>query len=282
MVGPMATRLSGSSDLYEETGRAPYCSINFITSHDGFTMNDLVSYKDKHNEANNEGNRDGDNHNSSDNYGVEGPTRKKTIDQLRLRQIKNMLTTLLFSQGVPMIVMGDEVRKTQKGNNNAYCQDNEISWFNWSLVNKNEKLLRFVQQCIQFRKDQPALRRTDFLTGRPSDKRGVADVSWFQANGYPVNWDAPDGTLVCWLTKPPAHEDPEGLGRDVLIMMNPTHETHEFSFPEVTRGMGWRKLLDTAAESPDDFFPPSEGPEPLPNRKLEMVYKSMVVWIGSE
>ena len=162
MVGAMATRLSGSSDLYEHAGRAPFCSINFITSHDGYTMNDLVSYTEKHNEANGEGNRDGDNNNLSDNYGVEGTSRKKLVENLRQRQIKNMFATLLLSQGVPMLVMGDEVRRTQRGNNNAYCQDNDISWFNWSLIESHPDLFRFVQSLIAFRRGQPSLLREQF------------------------------------------------------------------------------------------------------------------------
>ncbi len=130
MTGHLATRIAGSSDLYQTSGRQPYHSINFVTSHDGFTMNDLVSYEQKHNLDNGEGNRDGDNHNLSSNYGVEGPTRRKNIENLRQRQIKNMLSTLLLSQGVPMLLSGDEARRTQRGNNNAYCQDNNYSWFN--------------------------------------------------------------------------------------------------------------------------------------------------------
>ncbi len=211
MVGAMATRLSGSSDLYEHAGRKPFCSINFITSHDGYTLNDLVSYKDKHNEANGEGNRDGDNNNLSDNYGVEGPTRKKPIEQIRQRQIKNMMASLLMSQGVPMIVMGDEVRRTQRGNNNAYCQDNEVSWFNWSLLESHPEMLRFVEELIAFRRSQPSLLRRDFLTGRPHDMRGIPDVSWFESTGKPINWDKPDGTLMCWLAKPTAVQDPISL-----------------------------------------------------------------------
>ncbi|MEC9116673.1 MAG: glycogen debranching protein GlgX, partial [Planctomycetota bacterium] len=154
MLGAMATRLSGSSDLYQSGGRQPHCSINFVTSHDGFTMNDLVSYREKHNYENGEDNRDGDNNNLSDNYGVEGPTDRKLIDDLRLRQIKNMMATLLLSQGVPMMVAGDEIRRTQNGNNNAYCQDTPVSWFDWDLVGENQELLRFSKALIQFRKMQ--------------------------------------------------------------------------------------------------------------------------------
>ena len=280
LVGAFATRVSGSSDLYEHAGRAPYCSINFITSHDGFTMNDLVSYREKHNEANGEGNRDGDNHNCSDNYGVEGPTRKKAVEQIRLRQIKNMMTTLLFSQGVPMIVMGDEIRRTQQGNNNAYCQDNEISWMNWDFVKKHSGLLKFVQGLIAIRRMQPALRRTEFLTGRPSDIRGIADVSWFQANGLPMVWETTDGTLACWLAKPPKHEDPEGLGRDILMMFNPTHESRVFHFPEHARAEHWSLLVDTSKEGAQSIYPKLNGPIAPANRKEELIYKSLKVWVG--
>lgn len=282
LTGALATRLAGSSDLYEHAGRAPYCSINFITSHDGFTLNDLVSYKEKHNEANCEQNRDGDNHNCSDNYGVEGPTRRKPIDRLRLRQVKNMLATLLFSQGVPMIVMGDECRRTQRGNNNAYCQDNEISWFNWSLVKRNEGLLNFVRGLIAIRKRQPTIRRTRFLTGRPFDSREVSDVNWFGALGLPVNWERPDGALVCWLPSPAANDDPEGTGRDLLLMFNGTTETLNFVLPEPTRTLKWSLLLDSAAESPDDIFPDFRGPAAPAAYQVELIYRSTKVFAAEK
>ena len=280
LIGPMATRLAGSSDLYEHAGRAPYCSINFITSHDGFPLNDLVSYKEKHNEANGEGNRDGDNNNCSDNYGVEGPTRRKPIERLRLRQIKNMMATLLLSQGVPMIVMGDEVRRTQKGNNNAYCQDNEISWFNWSLVKKNQDLLQFVRGLIELRKSQPTLRRTRFLTGRPFDSRGVADVNWFSHLGLPFNWENPSGGLVCWLPAPAIADDPEGEGRDLLMLFNGTPETLTFTLPEQIRGLRWSLLIDTNAEPSEDIFPALDGPPAPANRRVDMVYRSMRAYVA--
>ncbi len=280
MIGAMATRLAGSSDLYEHAGRAPYCSINFITSHDGFPLNDLVSYKEKHNEANGEGNRDGDNHNCSDNYGVEGPTRRKPIERLRLRQIKNMLATLLLSQGVPMIVMGDEVRRTQKGNNNAYCQDNDISWFNWSLVKRNQELFNFVRGLIAIRKSQPTLRRTRFLTGRPFDSRGVADVNWFNHMGLPFNWENPSGGLVCWLPAPAIGDDPEGRGRDLLLMFNSTPQTLDCVLPEQIRGLRWSELIDTNAEASKDIYPNLDGPPAPANRKVELVYRSMKAFVA--
>lgn len=280
MIGPMATRIAGSSDLYEHAGRAPYCSINFITSHDGFTLNDLVSYKEKHNLANGENNRDGDNHNCSDNYGVEGPTKRKAIESLRLRQIKNMFATLLTSQGVPMIVMGDEVRRTQQGNNNAYCQDNEISWFNWTFIKRNQSLLNFVKALITIRKSQPTLRRTRFLTGRPFDARGIPDVNWYGHHGLPFNWEAPSGGLTCWLPAPAAVDDPEGVGRDLLFLFNGTAETLAFRLPEQTRPLRWRLLLDTAALSPKDAYPEYDGPVVASKEPVELVYRSMKAFVA--
>ena len=280
LTGPLATRIAGSSDLYEHAGRAPYCSINFITSHDGFTLNDLVSYKEKHNDENGEGNRDGDNNNCSDNYGIEGPTRRKPIEDLRLRQIKNMTSTLLLSQGVPMLVMGDEIRRTQNGNNNAYCQDNDTSYFNWSFVKRNEDLYRFVKGLIAIRKSQPTLRRTRFLTGRPFDNRGIPDVNWFNHLGLPVKWEKPAGSLMCWLPAPSKHDDPEGKGRDLLLLFNGTHESLKFSLPEQVRGVRWRQLIDTAAESPKDIYPDLDGPLAPANRQVPLTYRSLQVFVS--
>ncbi len=231
MLGALATRLCGSSDLYKRTGRPPSCSINFITSHDGFTLNDLVTYKDKHNEANGEGNRDGDNNNLSDNYGVEGPTRRRPIRELRTRQIKNMFATLLLSQGVPMIVAGDECCRTQQGNNNAYCQDNEISWFDWRLVRQNSDIVRFVQALIRFRRGQASVRRKRFLTGKPDGRHELPDVSWFNPAGGHVDWANADLAMTCVLTAPDLSEDPTGTSRHVLLMFNSTPDPREFVIP---------------------------------------------------
>src|SRR6201999_3099067 len=167
-LSDLGYRLTGSSDLYQHDGRRPYASINFITAHDGFTLHDLVSYNDKHNEANGENNQDGANDNNSWNMGVEGPTDNPEINHARNRQIRNLLATLLFSQGVPMLCGGDEIGRTQKGNNNAYCQDNEISWFNWDIEEKGQALTRFVQKLTWLRHKYPILRRSRFLTGEYS------------------------------------------------------------------------------------------------------------------
>ncbi|QDU96179.1 glycogen debranching protein GlgX [Lignipirellula cremea] len=282
LIGPFATRLAGSSDLYQRGGRAPYCSINFVTSHDGFTMNDMVSYREKHNEANGEDNRDGDNNNFSDNYGAEGPTRRKAIEELRLRQMKNMIATLMLSQGVPMLVSGDEIRRTQKGNNNAYCQDNEISWFNWQLVEKNKELLRFVRALIKFRRDQPTVRREDFLTGVARTDDALPDVSWYSPLGTAVDWRSTDLTLICLLKKPDAEHDPKGQGRNVLILANATTVSREFILPPIAKGLRWRLFCNTAARPNSDIFPNYDGPPPPPSGRLMLPHHAMCVYLSQE
>ncbi|MCG8648526.1 MAG: glycogen debranching protein GlgX [Pirellulales bacterium] len=281
-LGDLATRLAGSSDLYEHHGRPPFCSINFITSHDGFTMNDLVSYKEKHNDANGEDNRDGDNHNISDNYGVEGPTRKKSINTVRSRQIRNMFSTLLLSQGVPMVVSGDEVRRTQGGNNNAYCQDNEVSWFDWNLVNRHAGLLRFVQALIRFRREQPTVRRTSFLTGKPVDGRRIPDVSWYSPEGTPLDWGQHELAMLAYVAAPSRSEDPEGLGRDLVMIFNSTGQVRKFKMPEVGRGMQWKLFIDTAAKSPEDIYPDADGPMPPASRQVTMPHHSLKVYVSQK
>lgn len=279
-LGAFATRLAGSSDLYEQAGRPPHCSINFITSHDGFTLNDMVSYRDKHNEANGEHNRDGDNNNLSDNYGVEGPTTRAVIELLRVRQIKNMLATLLVSQGVPMLLAGDECRRTQRGNNNAYCQNNDTSWFDWTLVERNAELLRFAKALIHFRRTQPSVRREHFLSGVPSAEGDLPDLSWYGAFGTAVDWHGHDLTLICLLKAPPLEQDPRRLGRDVLLMANATSESREFIIPPAAKGMNWRLLADTAEPAPHDVFPQLDGPElPLSGRH-SVPYRSMCIFVA--
>ncbi|QDU57944.1 Glycogen debranching enzyme [Aeoliella mucimassa] len=257
VTGAMATRLAGSSDLYQPSGRSPYHSINFITSHDGYTLNDLVSYERKHNLDNGEDNRDGDNNNYSANYGVEGPTRRAAIVSLRQRQAKNMISALLLSQGVPMIVSGDEVLRTQRGNNNAYCQDNATSWFDWRLVERNDEMLRFTREVIAFRRSQPVLRRQKFLTGTASRPGELPDVSWYGVEGQSIDWESTFHSLscvlgTCWLEDPAA--------RPVLIFMHSGGQPQEFHVPETARQLKWRLLIDTAAEAPKDVYPKHDGP----------------------
>ncbi len=257
MTGAMATRLAGSSDLYQPSGKNPYHSINFITSHDGFTLNDMVSYERKHNLANGEERRDGDNNNYSSNYGYEGPTRRSAIQTLRLRQIKNMLATLMLSQGTPMLVSGDEVQRTQRGNNNAYCQDNATSWFDWRLVARNTELLRFVEALTAFRQHQPTVRRETFLTGTAEHPTELADVSWYGTGGAVIDWGAAYHSMTCvlgtsWLR--------DRNARSVMIMMHSGGSPQEFVVPPAARELKWRLFIDTAAESPKDIYHGATGP----------------------
>lgn len=280
MLGPFATRFAGSSDLYHHTGRLPYCSINFITSHDGFTLNDLVSYRDKHNFDNGENNRDGDNNSYSCNNGVEGPTNRKLIDDLRLRQIKNMLLSLMLSQGVPMMVSGDEGRRTQHGNNNAYCQDNDVSWVDWKRIEKNKQLLRFVQTLIRFRRNQPTVRQTQFLTGRKNGHGPLPDVCWFDAHEGEIDWHSSNLTLACLLSAPGPEDDPKKQARDILLMFNANNEGHEFVVPREIRERPWRLFIDTAEPYPNDIYPKLNGP-PLPESgMLTLPSKSICCYVN--
>ncbi len=282
LKGAFATRLAGSSDLYEHAGRAPYNSINFITSHDGFTLNDLVTYREKHNEANGEGNRDGENNNYSDNYGVEGPTRSRTINQLRSRQIRNMMATLLLSQGVPMVVYGDECRRTQQGNNNAYCQDNEITWFNWKLIRRNAKLVRFFKALVDFRRRQVTVRRRHFLSGKACGPHHLPDAGWFSPEGGDVDWQSEENAITALFAAPGPDEDPNGTSRDVLLFINATGEDRTFQLPPVAAPVRWRLFLDTAASPPYDIYPQWDGPE-LPSREpIVLPYRSMRVYVSEE
>jgi len=229
MTGDFATRLCGSADLYaDEAGNSPIKSINFVTCHDGFTMDDLVSYAAKHNEANGEENRDGSNMNYSENNGVEGPTDDPAIAAMRERQIKNMLATLFVSRGVPMLLGGNEFRRTQAGNNNAYCQDNEISWCDWHLAERHAGLRDFVRGLIAFRHTHPVLRREAFYTER--------EVTWFGAGGEAPNWGAAENRLGCVLSN---DED------TVCLLFNATRQPCRFIIPR-TPVQAWRVAIDTA------------------------------------
>ena len=282
MIGPLATRLAGSSDLYQPGGRRPYHSINFITSHDGFPLNDLVSYNDKHNEANGEESRDGDNNNYSYNYGAEGPTRRKTIDRIRVRQVKNMLTSLLMSQGAPMIVAGDECRRTQRGNNNAYCQDNAVSWFDWRLANRHQALRRFCEALIGFRRAEPTVRQTNFLCGQPVRPGGLPDVSWYNADGDPVDWDQSDSSLTCLLAAVPQKEKLARPNYHVLMFCHAGIEVRRFVMPAITRGIPWRTFIDTSAESPYDIFPELDGPTAPDDGVLHLESRSTLCFVAPD
>lgn len=275
-TGCLATRLAGSADLYEPGGRRPYHSINFVTSHDGYPLNDLVSFVHKHNLANGEGNRDGDNNNYSDNYGVEGPSSRPSIERLRLRQIKNMLATLLLSQGVPMILAGDECRRTQGGNNNAYCQDNPTSWFDWGLVDQNADLVRFCKALIEFRRREPTVRRTTFLRGEPVLAGALPDVSWFGADGQPFDWHQNDHSLMCLLGAP----KDDKAGHNVLFVCHGGTAPREFHLPAPAKGIAWRLFVDTAAATPKDVYPACDGPPPPARGKLTLAERSLVCYVS--
>ncbi len=276
-TGPMATRISGSSDLYQTSGRNPHDSINFITSHDGYSLNDLVSYEQKHNQANGEDNRDGDNNNYSANNGVEGPTRRKPIVDLRRRQVKNMMATLLLSHGTPMIVAGDEILRTQRGNNNAYCQDNAISWFDWKLAEKNAEQLRFVQSLIEFRKGQPSVRRDSFLTGSPATNGDLADVSWYKPDGQPMDWQHPTQSFVC-VFGTAGLDDP--AARPVMLLMHAGTDTQEFVLPAAISHLPWRQFIDTAATMPRDIYPAIDGPKLPASGKLSLVHHTLMCYVA--
>jgi isoamylase len=254
VVSELATRLSGSSDLYEQSGRRPYASINFVTAHDGFTLADLVSYNEKQNEANGEGNRDGENHNISFNLGAEGPTADRTIIELRARQQRNFITTLMMSIGVPMISGGDELGRTQGGNNNAYCQDNDTSWTHWDLDPRERELLAFTRRVIQVWKDNPVLRRRKFLQGRRPHYPGGSDITWLQPSGEEMSselWEAPDVRALGMRLNGEAIDEADERGRrvigDTLLLIFNAGETRElFVLPETDPIHRWETLIDTA------------------------------------
>jgi len=278
MVGALATRMAGSSDLYEPGGRNPYHSINFITSHDGYPLNDLVSYNEKHNQDNGEENRDGDNNSYSANYGVEGPTRRPALLKLRLRQLKNYLATLMLSQGVPMMLAGDECRRTQQGNNNAYCQDNAISWFDWKLVEKNAALVRFAKSLIEFRVLEPTVRRRTFLRGRAEADGGIPDVAWYDPRGATVDWSRDSHSLTCFFGAARKNGEPED-GRHVLIFCHAGWYPQDFVVPPSLRKLNWRLFVDTAADSPDDVYPEADGPPP-PKGPIGLIERSLLCFVA--
>jgi isoamylase len=254
LIGEVAYRLCGSSDLYEQSGRRPYASINFVTAHDGFTLRDLVSYNDKHNEANLDENRDGENHNRSWNCGAEGDTLDPEINALRHKQMRNFLTTLLVSQGVPMLQAGDEIGRTQGGNNNAYCQDNELSWIDWSVSPDQQDLLAFVQQLIHFRREHRVFRRRNFFQGRAIRGSGVSDVLWFTPEGTGMTdeqWSESFARSMAVFFSGRALQEQTRRGQrvtdsDFLFMFNAHHEPLTFKFPSVPESAQWTLRLNTA------------------------------------
>jgi glycogen operon protein len=259
-IAELAYRLSGSSDLYRLSGRGPTGSINFITAHDGYTLRDLVSYNDKHNEANGEDNQDGANDNNSWNTGVEGPTEDAGIEELRARRMRTLLATLFLSQGVPMLLGGDEFARTQQGNNNAYCQDNEISWFDWDLNAQARNLLEFTRGLIAFRKQHPLLRRRRFFEGIFSPGADIKDLTWFKLDGSEVvdeDWADPEARSLQMRLAGEAIDEREPAGgrisdETLLVLLNAYHEHLEFKLPEAggEGTCGWERLMDTEGTAP--------------------------------
>ncbi len=255
----MATRFTGSADFFNHRGRPAWSSVNFLTAHDGFTLNDWASYNEKHNEANGEDNRDGNSNNESWNCGVEGPTDDPEIEGLRERQIKNMLATLLLSRGTPMLLAGDEFGRSQNGNNNAYCQDNEISWLNWDLQEKGQHLVDFVRRIAALRRQLPILHRSRFLTAEWNEELGVRDVTWLKANGDEMDqaaWDDTDARSIGLLLDGRAQVSGirrRGSDATVFIILNSYHEAVSFVLPKVPGGLAWKCSVDTnLTEQPED------------------------------
>jgi glycogen operon protein len=247
----VAERLCASADVFNHYGRRPWACVNFVTAHDGFTLNDLVTYNEKHNEANGEDNKDGSSDNHSWNCGVEGPTEDPAINALRDRQIRNMLATLLLSQGTPMLLAGDEFSRTQSGNNNAYCQDDEISWVDWDLMKKNESLVKFVQKLCELRAKYPILRRNRFLTGHYDEELEIKDLTWINASGAEMSaeeWG--DDLMKCFGMLMDGRSRPTGVRQRgteeaMLMVLNSHHDLVNFTLPQCPGGTGWSVLVDT-------------------------------------
>jgi isoamylase len=253
-LGEFAYRLTGSSDLYEATGRRPSASINFVTAHDGFTLTDLVSYNEKHNEANGEDNHDGESHNRSWNCGVEGPTDDPDVNAVRLRQRRNFLATLFLSQGVPMLLAGDELGRTQRGNNNAYCQDNDVSWVDWEHI--NDRLLEFTRSLTRLRREHPVFRRRGWFQGRPIHGSEVSDIAWFLPDGSQMSeddWNVGFAkSLAVFLNGDELRmRGPRGdrvTDDSFYVIFNAHDEPMRFVMPEPRWGKEWALVFDTADE----------------------------------
>ncbi|MGB2680249.1 MAG: glycogen debranching enzyme GlgX, partial [Candidatus Competibacter sp.] len=282
LIGELASRLTGSADLYQHNGRRPQASINFITAHDGFTLCDLVSYNQRHNQANLENNQDGDPHNRSWNCGVEGPTKNPKVLALRQQQRRNFLATLLLSQGVPMLLAGDEVGRTQRGNNNAYCQDSELSWFDWDLglLDDNRELLAFVQRLVRVRQRHPIFRRRHFFRGIQAN--GLRDILWFNPDGREINYDEwthdharclgmylPGTGLGDWDKRGYPLEDD-----DFLLLFNAHHEKISFVLPIVRGKSFFEVMVDTSmthGQPVEGNQHPGERPYPVQGRSLVLL-----------
>ncbi len=283
-LAEFAARFTGSSDLYEADNRRPIASINFVTAHDGFTLEDLVSYNEKHNEANGEDSRDGESHNRSWNHGAEGPTDDGEIFTLRERQKRNILTTLLLSQGVPMISHGDELGRTQRGNNNVYCQDNELSWIDWKAARDQEVLTEFTARLARLRTEHPIFRRQRFFQGRPLRGTGVDDIAWLRPDGQHMSdedWRGHTPSVMIYLNGEgiPDRDDlgEQVVDRSFLLLINPHHEQHAFTVPDRNYGRTWETVVDTA----DPLLADTRNRRPAPDSSVEVPPRSMQVLMAT-
>jgi len=278
----LASRLTGSSDLFGQRGRRPWASVNFVTAHDGFTLRDLVSYDHKHNEANGENNRDGSDANHSWNCGAEGPSDAPDLRALRLRQSKNLIATLLLSQGLPMLLGGDEFGRSQQGNNNAYCQNNESTWVDWTLADAESELLQFVQRLVHFRRDHIAFHRHRFFHGRTAPS-GIKDITWLRNDGNErssSDWSESEGRTLGFVLRGAARGyhltaggEPE-VDDSFLAVLNADPEPVDFCFPDAMLGRGWRRVLSTDPASPEGAHFEPRAPVRIGGRVVELFVES--------
>ena len=280
-LGEFAARFTGSSDLYEADNRRPIASINFVTAHDGFTLHDLVSYNEKHNDANGEDNNDGESHNRSWNHGVEGPSEDRHVQELRERQKRNILTTLLLSQGVPMIAHGDELGRTQQGNNNVYCQDNELSWVDWDDAREHDVLTEFTARVTALRTAHPVFRRKRFFQGRPIHGSSIEDIAWLRSDGQHMSaddWDGSNPSTIMIFLNGKGIPDRDELGEHIvddsfLLLVNAHHQPVSFILPDRSYGRTWDLVIDTA----DPLLAHSRRRRPAPGSRQRVPARSMQV-----
>ena len=270
MIPELATRLAGSSDLYQISGRQPTNSVNFITCHDGFTLYDLVSFYEKHNQANGEDNRDGDNNNYSWNYGVEGVTDEPAVNAFRLKQVKNFMAVLMLSQGVPMILAGDEILRSQHGNNNCYCQDNELSWFDWNLLERNQEMFCFTKGMIQLRKRHPCLMQRQYLSGAINDESNLQDITWHGQQLNEPQWaDTSSRVLACTLSRVKPEEE------DLHIMFNMSEDNQSMELPKL-KERTWHLVVDTSRSISQDIIEP-ELQQAIKENTIQVCSQSIIV-----
>jgi isoamylase len=278
----LATRITGSSDLYLRDGRKPFHSINFITAHDGFTLNDLVTYERKHNERNGEGGSDGSDANYSYNYGEEGSSRNAALEAVRNKQAKNFLATLLLSIGTPMLLGGDEFRRTQGGNNNAYCQDNETSWFDWRFLAIHADLRRFAKGVIAFRMRHPAFRRPEFFTGQDADFNATPDITWFDEEGKSPDWATIDARIAARIDGSKADILADRDDNDFYLIFNAKDASAVFKVGPAPLARRWHRVVDSSLPSPEDFMGEGEEPILVPQDEYAVAPRSFVLLISRD